>query len=281
MSEGGLPFAQATRLRRMHGERHFVLDSSADAHHARLAVSGSTGNVYNITINAQSQQIECNCPDDQRNRSAAGGETTVCKHICFAVYRVFRSVLREGFFRNNPERRFNAEDITAYHRRVAHLQRVTLDSHACSNITSALYRERYKSLAANVPAQDEDDEKKDKREVEEDNREAFGVQLAVKCDAKDLVDCCGICCEEFAEAKPDESLVRCGQCKKYLHEECATVWFKNSKSTVCTYCRTWLPFTAYLEGKEQQEHERLQQQQRKRKRTESYPNVANFEPREE
>lgn len=242
VEEMSLPDAQWRRLDRMRNERHFLLDATVvSSVVATLSVSGSTGNVYTVTINNQTKEITCNCPD---YNSGAEREEVVCKHCCFAIYRIFRSSLRESFFENNHQRKFSAEDLIVYHRKVAHLQRTALQSRINEPFVSSNVTKRYRSL------KEDEDEPKIKREEKKDDGKDFGVELVQDCQKTDLEDCCGMCYEEFKEAKPTDSLVRCGECKKLLHQECADMWLRK-KVDSCVYCRSWLAYSAYFEQREQ------------------------------
>jgi hypothetical protein len=279
-----LPNAQWLRLQRMRNERHFLLDvrasnSSGGDSKSLLTVSGSTGNVYAITIDAASRQICCNCPDDERNQRAAADDDDqdggiVCKHICFLIYRVFRSAFRPQFFIDNLARQFDAADITAFQRRVAHLQRVSLDSTACATLTSPTYRKRYKSMLEPAPPSSPSADEKEQEQEQDDPATEFGLVDVSKCEAKDLDDSCGICCEALADTPRQDQLVRCGECCKLTHKECITIWIQNSKSDTCVYCRAWLPYAAYQTQQQQQQHSSATSSVRKRRHVNAYLNVA-------
>ena len=52
-----------------------------------LKISGSTNNVYSVSINKESMTIDCDCPD---SKSWARTYNCYCKHICFVLLRIFK-----------------------------------------------------------------------------------------------------------------------------------------------------------------------------------------------
>lgn len=235
-----MPDAQWRRLERMRLERHFLLEAKTISPNlAKLSVSGSTGNVYEISIDSQTNCITCTCPDFS---SGAECESVVCKHCCFVIYRVFKSCLRPSFFEDNEARTFSSEDITIYQRKVAHLQR-TLSSSNQPFVSPKLIQ-HFNNLKSSGDAQNN---QVDKETITEN--ENFGLKLAKNCDSKSLEDCCGMCYEEFKDTPGTDYFVCCGECKKMVHQECADIWLKN-KADTCIYCRSWLSYSAYLEYKQ-------------------------------
>lgn len=245
-----LPDAQQRRLERMRRERHFLLDVqlSADSTTSQLMVSGSTGNVYTITIDANACQMRCSCPDFDGHSYY---DKVLCKHCCFVIYRVFRTSLQAGFFdEDNMQRAFSPNEMACFQRKVAHLARVSLESPVCKTFVSPQYCSRYKALltskstnVAHSAAQSTDNVARETNVSQEDGS-AFGRCLAASCSHSELQDFCGICYEELSDVKASDALIRCGECAKILHEECATIWLE--KNDTCVYCRAWHPYASFL-----------------------------------
>ena len=276
------PEAQQRRLERMQTERNFLLEVStagADNSTLSLTVSGSTGNVYCVNIDANERTIRCNCPDFDNVAAFYG---VVCKHCCFVIYRVLRSALTEDFFAPNncDVRKFPADvDMAVYRRRVTHLSRVGLDASSCAQLTNSRYTKRLQTLKRQREAPQEEDNKTGADGAD------FGVCKRQDCAESQLQDFCAVCCEELQsteenkaeqkdrekESMPEEQFVRCGECTKLLHIECAEEWIKRGKSESCVYCRAWLPFSAFLK---QQEEAKSLPPKKKRVQESDYLNVA-------
>lgn len=126
--------------------------------------------------------------------------------------------------------------------------------------------QKYKDILKNEEIKEEDTDCK-KRKNETDYA-AFGMVLSKECSENELNDCCGMCCEELKESEDDSYLIRCGECKKLLHQECADMWLRKDADS-CIYCRSWLPYSAYVKKEEQQKSKKV------KRYTNSYINLLN------
>ena len=81
-----LKFDQKKRIEKSLNERFFLVDYSDMANKLCFNICGTTGNIYKITINTNSKNISCNCPDNIRCRQLK----CLCKHCCFVLIRVLK-----------------------------------------------------------------------------------------------------------------------------------------------------------------------------------------------
>ena len=78
---------QQKRLDKVFAEEYFVLEHSITDSAITITITGSTQNVYSITIDKASDHktIRCNCPDSQSFSLRFG---CMCKHCCFVVIKI-------------------------------------------------------------------------------------------------------------------------------------------------------------------------------------------------
>lgn len=219
-----LPTNQWRRLDRMRCERHFLLDVKIDdAKRCILTVSGSTGNIYTLTLDKDG--IVCNCPDFDGH---ADVDEVYCKHCCFVIYRVLSSNITAD---DVQPRRLNSEKLSAW-------QKVLEDNSLkqFKHVISPQLCEKYQRI--------ETEEKFCDNSILQD----FGVVMPDKCKIKEkLEDMCGICYEEL---NGKNMLIECGECFNLLHQECADIWLRKGTVETCVYCRAPLVYALYLQNKE-------------------------------
>lgn len=255
-----LPDAQLRRLQRMYTERHFLLEiRTPSLQKTILCVSGSTGNVYEVCINSAEKTMQCSCPDFH---TGAECEQVLCKHCCFILYKVFRMCFKSDFFSNNSERQFTSEEVTTFERKISQIQR----SRKSFDFISDALTEKYNQLKNDAKNESNNG---GKRKLEVDLT-AFGVVSCKDCSNLQKNDCCAVCYEELSDSTAEDLLVNCGECNKLIHKECADIWL-NTGANNCVYCRSWLPYSAYVH---QQENEKKSAKKPKRY-TNSYLNVLN------
>ena len=214
-----LPREQEARIERMQSEPLFIIDTVERVPGLvfSIAVSGSTANLYTVTIEAQHTPgkcvVSCTCPD---GCMMAKFKRVKCKHACFVLLRLLRQVpevvLREGALN---------------HRDVA---QPVLDAaqRACTirnweSLTNREYQRVYEQLAASASSLS---------------------HLDVDVAALEEEDC-AICLEPHA-VDAREAAAQCLVCHKAFHRQCIDVWLA-CKGGVrqCPLCRgSWTTYTS-------------------------------------
>jgi len=215
-----LPRSQFARLERMRRERHFLLDAKTVTKESNvvctLEISGSTGNIYTITLSNDGMQ--CDCPDFFGNANA---DQIYCKHCCFVIYRVLASNI-------------DCEEVQPRqlkHQKVAQWQ---------AKLTEISQRP-----LGNVIQH---------KSVVDIDLACFGIIKQTECKFPNrLEDSCGVCYEDL---KGTSTLIECGECFNLVHIECADFWLRNGTVESCVYCRSLLPYALYLQDKEQRASKR-------------------------
>lgn len=205
---------QVKRINRSLVERFYLLDNFKLENLLKFDISGSTGNVYRITINLTDNNIKCDCPDFAR----CMGLKCVCKHCCFTLLKVLKVyILGENGYLFN---KLTMNSFTAFPKtlRFSEYERnFIINSYA--NLLTNLDEDNYNS----------------------DLVEKYllichsGSNSLFHNDLHDLDkrDNCPICLNEFEEKK---GLINCPTCKKYIHKDCIDRWIKIKRS--CPMCRS-------------------------------------------
>lgn len=182
-----------------------------------MHISGSTQNIYTVTINLQHANIFCNCPDHKTRHNSL-----VCKHCCFVLYRVLRifTSTAEHFF---VKLTFTPDEmgkiLLAYTDLNATLDTsaaATLDTAGTSTSTTTIVNkaltEKYRAMTATSTNASAPPKPKPRHEAGDE---------------------CGVC---FLEVENTDKSMACPKCLKLAHAECLEVWIAN-KNVLCIYCR--------------------------------------------
>ena len=176
-----------------------------------FAVMGSTGNVYDVTIE---REPSCTCP------LALKHKTKVCKHRYFVYYRVLKLPKDDDAVDDEREEGLKVVPHQRYLRRdelkAILLDRAPTDAPLASRAARDAYR-RHSGAAA------------------EGSDEAAPSTTAVR---RPLDNVCEICFEAFptgpdALAFADYCKARCG---RNFHHDCLKRWFDHKGDTVCPVC---------------------------------------------
>ena len=194
---------QEKRYAKLRTERFYLLDRSVRDENLQFHISGSTRNVYTVTVYPNSASVFCSCPDA---RSWAKKHKCVCKHCLFILYRVLKVFDRTDhpFFDRlwfTPEELECIQLSTEYLQ--AHLDNTVVDRHLSH---------RYTSIGTATTQND--------------------YTPTIRFDADDL---CGVCFLELENDHADQCMA-CPTCKKSAHKDCIEKWISSGQQ-LCVYCR--------------------------------------------
>lgn len=206
MTEDRLAKEQRDRVDRMRSQPLYVIDvrEVVPSKKYAIAVSGSTANLYTVTLDATMTTtkcaITCSCPD---GIMAAKFKRIKCKHACFVLLRLLAmplSSLNEGGL--DRER-----VLTAAAR--AHTIR------NWESLTNLEYQREYERLSSSPtpPATSHLDV----------------TEAALREE-------CSICLEAHATTTTTTA-VQCVVCRKAFHRECIDVWLRCTSKKFCPLCR--------------------------------------------
>lgn len=187
---------QYKRFKKLSSEPFYLLEYDQNF---VFKISGSTKNIYTVSINAFSKTINCDCPD---SISWAKKCNCVCKHCLFILYRVLKiyNTLDVPFFNTLH---FNDSDM-----KLINTSFQLLPYHLDPNAINDDLVIKYKNLQSDNPIQNE----------------------LVVIEPGDI---CGIC---FIDIEESNDIYVCQICKKVTHKVCINKWF-DSGLKLCVYCR--------------------------------------------
>lgn len=190
---------QEKRYQKLFSE-HFYLLGHEMKKNMIFHISGSTKNVYTVTIYPDKGTIFCSCPDA---KSWAAKQKCVCKHCLFILYRVLK------VFDGTDHPFFDRLEFTG-----EEMERITLSTellryHLDGGIVDDELTRRFSDLHV------------DKTE-----------NVTIRFDAEDL---CGVCFLEL-EDQDAQNYMACPKCKKAGHKDCIRKWIESGQ-ILCVYCR--------------------------------------------
>lgn len=197
-------FNQNKRIEKIYSEPIYLLNVSKDL---TFKVSGSTANIYTVSIDKQEKRIRCNCPDSS---SWAHKQGCICKHCCFILIKVVKlplMQLEQQFFDNH--RRFNDSMLNDIEKRLNQLKLTE------SDIVNPDYIKKFKKC----------------------QKQQNIVHYEAKTEIDESDEC--IICFDTLVSKPR---VECPGCKHQIHTICMEQWIKKSSNS-CVFCRR--PWTNY------------------------------------
>lgn len=192
---------QQKRYQKLNNDKFFLLGTHRENNNLLFDISGSTKNVYHVTIYGDTGTIFCTCPDA---KSWAVKHNCICKHCLFVLYRVLR------IFDNTNESFFDCLVFS-----IDELERIIISyeylaSYLDPNIVNDNLTKKYQQLQ------------------EKSGTEEFEL----KFEAEDL---CGVCFLELEDSSTDQ-LLACSACNKVGHRECIEKWIASGQK-ICVYCR--------------------------------------------
>jgi len=193
---------QEKRYVKLQSERFYLLDRSTTPEgKLEFHISGSTRNVYTVTVYPNNANIFCTCPDA---KNWAKKNNCICKHCLFILYRVLKVFDRADhpFF---DRLWFTPEELECIQISTEFLQ-----AHLDNTLVNTDLSRRYKNVGTT------------------ENKYAPTIRF----DADDL---CGVCFLELENDQTDQYMA-CPICKKAAHEDCIKKW-TSSGQRLCVYCR--------------------------------------------
>jgi len=231
---------QDKRFTKIFNEPFYLLDlkSNQDGNYV-FDVSGSTANIYQMTIYPEHKNVFCSCPDARSHAKRAG---VVCKHACFVLWKVLKiqdQLLNAQYFQNGYL--FTDTLLENISKRFQEL--LQIQSLEDEDFVNPEYLEKFQKIKDNI---------KDNKKHKKDEPPVSKYQLKKEID-DDLE--CMICFDNIksSSSATNESIVECPLCHNLIHQECMKKWIKSGKKT-CIYCRSpvWKDF-----GKEKSSDETI------------------------
>lgn len=195
-----LSFQQQKRIQRLNKERHYLLDISKSDTLVTYAVSGSTGNVYMVTIHLNPMDTEigitCNCPD---TNNQALQYNCLCKHCCFVLLKVLK-LNEDSFYTALKEKHISVDTMT---------ETICCETSQVEYYDPE-YRERYLQMKGSI--------------------------TEFTMIHKDLTkEECPVCFDSFI----NDSAVSCPCCRNSIHNECMERWLQNHDTCVLCRSDVW------------------------------------------
>ena len=213
--EKKMSYHQKSRFFKIFQEDFFLLNIEKFPNNFKVDISGSSKNIYSITLFENTKKIKCNCPD---MKSWASYNKCICKHSCFLLFKVLK--LKDlGDFFNNLQFNNNIFDniIIELFNLLNRLNNIdNTDINLFEGITNKELLEKYKKIINK------------KKEIKEEKKDKYASKKENKNDM------CSICFNDFEEK---EELLDCPKCKQTIHKLCMEKWLSLGKST-CVYCRS-------------------------------------------
>lgn len=214
-----LPRQQLERINRMNDEPLFLIQVGAAG---EFKVSGSTGNLYTVTVHPDASQakklVTCNCPDASMHAKRWG---VLCKHACFVLIKALRLPLSVLVGAVNKQQILGALE--------------SIRQRNWGHLSNEEYQERYTMLCCGSGGD----------ETEASQHDTFTLPIGAK-----ITDDCAICLDPMIP----QDCSRCPGCIKDFHTVCISMWLKVGYNNRCPLCRhSWESFV------EQEEHARQEQ----------------------
>lgn len=203
-------FHQQKRLNKLDYESFYLLKVEQDNNSFILNISGSTRNIYKVSIFGNSRTIKCDCPD---SRSWAKETNCYCKHICFVLFRIFKTLFVDKV-KICDEKFLTLDQFTFIQNKLNTMVDGGIDNYQNSDIVDEELLEKFRNL--------------EKNDFKNENHKDYEVENEVKDKL------CAICFMDFEE---EDELIKCPECKKVLHKECMEKWLGVGNIT-CVYCRS-------------------------------------------
>ena len=210
-----MQYQQQIRLDKINRDKFFLLDKSHQNDIIKLKISGSTLNVYEVSlsINSDFPKISCTCPD---SKSWAKKYGCVCKHCCFTISKVFKHIDVDNFLKTYIFKPTDIVNIIQQFNNInLNLNQITpntIENYNPNSIIDTTIIQRYHSCLQNS----------------KDNKTKFNYQITPNEKNE-----CPICYDGFVET---DKINKCPQCNKCFHTNCIELWFKSGRNT-CPYCR--------------------------------------------
>lgn len=192
---------QYKRFSKILNEQFYVLDFLEEE--LKFKISGSTQNIYSISIDKILCTFSCDCPD---MKSHCISKKCLCKHIVFVLIRVLK------YFETDIYRKlkFNKDTFLPF------LEKIKTSYIEDLSLTNLSLNEKYKLRVNSGYIEENIINKFSFYSFEE------GYECAI--------------CYDLLDVK--EELLGCPTCKQSFHKNCFNKWLENSNYKNCVYCRS-------------------------------------------
>lgn len=196
---------QRRRYEKIFWEKFYLLEKKITGKNTQFCISGSTANIYTITINFKDKDIFCNCPDMKNEKMCE--KEYICKHCCFILFKVLKCInVDETLIFINFH--LSDDEIKKIKKKIK-----ILDINLNEDFVNLDLLNKYKNLSLK-------DKDRGKDNVE-------GTTYIPN-------DTCIICFEDFLEEKT--TFLICPECRNIVHKKCIEKWINMGKKS-CVYCR--------------------------------------------
>lgn len=208
---------QKKRFDKIWDEPLFLLKKDIVDKNIVFTISGSTANIYTVTIYNYYKNINCDCPDA---KSYARRYGCICKHSCFVIFKVLKMITPQQFFKKQNYK-FTEQDIQLIY------SRLKIISYNDTTICNQDFIKKFQQLQINQNQNQRQKQFQPSNPINSFNN-----------------DSCIICFDEF---DPKIPVVECPKCHNLLHAHCIKKWLTMGNRT-CVYCRSNV-WSQYLENK--------------------------------
>lgn len=197
-------YQQEKRYNKLRTDQFYLLGNEKVDDKFKYHISGSTKNVYTVTVHPERSTIFCTCPDA---KSWAAKYKCVCKHVLFVLYRVLKvfDIKDHPFF---DRLWFTPEELECIQLSTEYLQ-----GHLDNTIINSELTKKYQAL---------------QNGIEEKNN-------YIPTGRFDVDDVCGVCFLDLEE-EDVEYCMACPKCNKAAHTDCIKKWISSGQK-LCVYCR--------------------------------------------
>lgn len=207
---------QRRRYEKIFYEKFYLLEKKTIDKNIQFFISGSTANVYTITIDLEDKYIFCNCPDMKNEKMYERGY--ICKHCCFILLRVLKCIdicntLLFTYFE------LSEDEIKNIEKKIRNFNISTSDDFVNIDLL-----DKYRNLSLK----------------DENSKNSRNSGNNTEIDNYIPNDTCIICFEEFnilkKGDKKNDNITNCPKCRNITHKKCIEKWINMGKNT-CVYCR--------------------------------------------
>lgn len=213
-------YYQRSRFQKSKRSRFYLLDIEKLPESFKLTISGSTRNIYQVTVSEDTHKLSCDCPDGS---VFCQGNNTICKHSYFVLFKIMKmwklAEEENSFFTTNV---LSSTDMTQINEKLMELYNrfniTTEDTYISPNLSSKYHRFKDTKtptggLADEVPA----------------------VENKFTClEITGEESACPICYNDYDS---QDKIVKCPCCGNKFHQDCMDRWLKMGK-TSCVFCRS-------------------------------------------
>jgi hypothetical protein len=191
---------QYKRFYKILNEQFYVLEILAEE--LKFKISGSTQNVYSISIDKTLCTFSCDCPDA---KSHCINKKCLCKHIVFVLVRVLKYYDIDVY----KELKFDEEKFLPF------LEKIKTSYVEDLSLTNLSLNKKYKLKINN-----------DNIENSIDKFSAYPFEEDYECSI----------CYDLLNIQ--QELLGCPTCKQSFHKDCFNKWLQSSNYKNCVYCRS-------------------------------------------